>query len=64
MKDYTVVGNAVNIAAKLCGFAQKFQILFTEATKGLIEGSEFHYRSIGTISLKGVSTSMEAFELV
>ncbi len=64
MKDYTVVGNTVNIAAKLCGFAKKFQILFTEATKELIEGSEFHYSSIGNISLKGVSASMEAFELV
>ncbi len=32
-KDYTVVGNTVNIAARLCGFANKFQILFTENTK-------------------------------
>jgi class 3 adenylate cyclase len=64
MKDYTVVGNTVNIAAKLCGFAKKFQILFTEATKELIEGYGFHYRSLGKTPVKGIVSPMETFELI
>jgi adenylate cyclase len=64
MKDYTVVGNTVNIAAKLCGFAKKFQILFTEATKELIERSEFYYQSLGKIAVKGVTSPLETFELI
>jgi len=64
MKDYTVVGNTVNIAARLCGFAKKFQILFTESTTELIEGYGFHSRSLGKIPVKGVTSPGEAFELI
>jgi class 3 adenylate cyclase len=64
MKDYTVIGNTVNIAARLCGLAKKFQILFTETTKNLIQGKEFRHRSVGKVSLKGISVPMEVFELM
>jgi len=64
MKDYTVVGNTVNIAARLCGSANKFQILFTESTLKLIEGKGFQYRSLGKIVLKGIVSPMETFELI
>jgi len=62
-KDYTVVGNTVNIAARLCGFAKKFQILFTESTRDLIDAKEFGYTSVGNLSLKGVNALTEVFEL-
>jgi len=64
MKDYTVVGNTVNIAARLCGIAQKFQILFTEDTKYLIDGSGFHYQSLGKIAVRGVIDLLGTFGLV
>jgi adenylate cyclase len=64
LRDYTVVGNTVNIAAKLCGFANKFQILAPENTIKLIEEKGFHSKSIGKISLKGISTPIETFELM
>lgn len=64
MKDYTVIGNTVNIAARLCGLAKKFQILLTDTTKNLIQGKEFRYRPVGKVSLKGISVPMEVFEFM
>jgi DNA-binding response OmpR family regulator len=62
-KDYTIIGNTVNIAARLCGVAERYQILFTEATMKLIEKAGFNYRSIKRISLRGISSPIEVFEL-
>jgi PAS domain S-box-containing protein len=63
-KDHTVVGTTVNIAARLCGFAKKFQVIFPESTKSLVDGAALDCRSVGKISLKGLSTPVEVFELV
>lgn len=64
VKDYTVVGNTVNIAARLCGNAKRFQIIFTEATRKLIEGKQFRYNPLGKTSLKGLNSPIETFELI
>ena len=63
-KDYTVVGNTVNVAARLCDSAEKFQVLFTETTKQLIRDRRFNWKSMGKISLKGLRVPIEAFELM
>lgn len=64
IKDFTVVGNTVNVAARLCGFAQKFQVIFSEYTKNFIEDEGFEYQFAGKISLKGISKPVEVFEVV
>jgi len=63
MKDYTVVGNTVNVAARLCGVAKNFQILFAENTERLIGPRQAAYSSIGRIGLKGLRKRTEVFEL-
>ncbi|MFC1858015.1 response regulator [Thermodesulfobacteriota bacterium] len=63
-KDFTVVGNSVNVAARLCGFAKKFQVIFSEHTKRLIKNEGFAYQFAGKISLKGISGPLEVFKLL
>jgi adenylate cyclase len=64
-KHHTVVGNTVNIAARLCGYAKKFQILFSADTEKLIreKGFNFNYQSVGELTLKGLRAPIEAFEV-
>ncbi len=64
IKDFTVVGNPVNVAARLCGYAQKFKVVFSEYTKNFIKGENFVYQSAGKISLKGLGEPIEVFELL
>ncbi len=64
IKDFTVVGNTVNVAARLCGYAQKFKIVFSEYTKNFIKGENFVYQSAGKVPLKGISEPVEVFELL
>ena len=64
IKDYTVVGNTVNIAARLCGHANKFQVIFSEYTKRFIKDENLAYQPVGKISLKGISEQVELFELL
>ena len=63
-KDFTVIGNTVNIAARLCGLADKFQILFTETTLSLIQKERFEFQSIGEKTLKGLSNPIEVFQMI
>jgi PAS domain S-box-containing protein len=63
-KDHTVVGTTVNVAARLCGYAQKFQVILSENTKGLSAGSGFDCRSVGKVNLKGLRAPIEVFELI
>ena len=63
-KDHTVVGTTVNVAARLCGYAQKFQVIFPKSTKDSADGYVVNFRSVGQVSLKGLSTPIEIFELI
>ncbi len=63
-KDFTIVGNTVNIAARLCGLADKFQVLFTETTLNQIQAEKLAYQSIGQKMLKGLRKPVEVFEAI
>ena len=64
IKDFTVVGNTVNVAARLCGCARKYQVIFSDYTKKIIKDGSLTYQSAGKISLKGISKPVEVFELL
>jgi adenylate cyclase len=63
-QHYTVVGNTVNIAARFCGYAKMFQVLFGDSTRALVTHSDLEYRTIGKVPLKGISAPVEIFELL
>ena len=62
-KDYTVIGRAVNLAARVQGASPPGKILVTARTKALA-GSRFECVPYGSVDLKGVQDKVELFEVV
>jgi adenylate cyclase len=62
--DYTVLGNTVNIAARLeAGVARPGQIVLSEATVAGL-GKGYEVRPVGEHHLRGVSAPVRCFELL
>jgi len=62
-KDYGVVGDPVNVAARLQQVGTPGKVTVSEETYRLTR-KVFEYRSIGTIPLKGKAEPLQAFEVV
>ncbi|HUF62974.1 MAG TPA: adenylate/guanylate cyclase domain-containing protein [Verrucomicrobiales bacterium] len=61
--NYTVVGEKVNLASRLCDAAGPMEILIDEETR-IQGGSEIAAERTGTPSMKGVSRTLEIYRLV
>lgn len=61
--DYTVIGDTVNVAARLQSLADKNQILISEKCYELVKES-FKCNEIGLLELKNKQNPIKAFEVV
>ncbi|HKK39937.1 MAG TPA: adenylate/guanylate cyclase domain-containing protein, partial [Cryomorphaceae bacterium] len=61
--DYTVIGDAVNVSARLQAAADKGQILITEANYLKVKES-FECKEIGEITMKNKSGSVRVYEVL
>ncbi|MDX1485471.1 MAG: MerC family mercury resistance protein [Alphaproteobacteria bacterium] len=61
--DYTAIGNAVNLAARLCDCAKDGEILLDPRAAAEIEGV-VQMEAVGRLELKGVAKPVEAFRVV
>ena len=61
--DYTVIGDAVNVAQRLQSVAQDGQILISESSYKTIKES-FHCRKVGETTLKNKSAPIVTYEVL
>lgn len=61
--DYTVIGQEVNIASRLCSMSQGGQILISQSTEKLL-GGKWPVMHIGDVHFKGMEKPVHVFEVV
>ncbi|HKS95882.1 MAG TPA: adenylate/guanylate cyclase domain-containing protein [Terriglobia bacterium] len=61
--DYTVIGDAVNVAARLCSSAAAGQILTSEASFHALDGS-FESKAVAPVPIKGHAAPVEVYEIL
>jgi class 3 adenylate cyclase len=61
-REYNVLGDTVNTAARLMNYAEKNQIIVSEKVKEAID-SKYECKSLGEVSLKGKKKPMVLYEL-
>jgi class 3 adenylate cyclase len=61
--DYTVLGDVINIAARLESQAQPNQILLGPTTHAAVQ-STIDCQGVGAIQLKGKAEPVEVFEVI
>ncbi len=61
--DFTVIGDAVNLAARLCSAAKGNEILVTQAIRDTLKEGEFHVETLEPIRVKGKAEPIPIFRI-
>ncbi len=62
--DHTVLGNNMNLGARLCSIAQPGQILVTESSWRLAKSKEIRVNQLDPITVKGITRPVPIYEVV
>jgi len=60
--EFAVIGDPVNVAARLSGLAQPTQILITKETSGYL-GASMRYSELPPAKVKGKAKKLEIYEI-
>lgn len=61
--EYTAIGDAVNLAARLQSAAEPGHVLISEATERMVKAA-FNLKALGEITVKGKAAPVRVFEVV
>lgn len=61
--DHTVLGNNMNLGARLCSIAQPGQIIISESSWRLMTTKEIRTKPLEAISIKGMSRPIQTYEV-
>lgn len=62
--DHTVLGNNMNLGARLCSIALAGQIIISESSWRLLKSKDVRTKTLEAISVKGMSRPMQTYEVV
>ena len=58
--NYTVIGDTINLGARLCSHAKSGEILISKTVKDII-GKEFSFKKIPSIKVKGKAKAIDVW---
>jgi class 3 adenylate cyclase len=61
--DHTVLGNNMNLGARLCSIAQPGQIVISESSWRLLTSKEVRTHSLDAINVKGITRPVQTYEV-
>jgi len=62
-QNYTVLGDRVNLASRLCSQAKPMEVIIDESTRGLLDG-QARTETLPALKLKGFSVDVQAYRLM
>ena len=61
--DFTVIGDNVNLGARLCSAAAAGEVIISESTKKLLEGNNFQLTKLDPIMVKGKEEPIQIYRV-